>query len=151
MFVITCNNQDYDTGGEYPIGFKNTKGEADIFCINAANELKEASKIKGFILFFYCSEAFKQSKSYNELTLLLGDSDSLVLEKSFYDYSIKFFVTSCNNEDIEVLLSLIREDFEASDFNYSINNGSFAEYKGFNDYSTFQVYETKELGGSIFR
>lgn len=144
MFVITCNNQNYDSGGEYPIGFKNTEEEANIFCSNAKEQLIEYEKIKGIIVYINHLEDID-----NNFIDFFKEAHSSTVNDYQGKKNYSFFIQGSSIKNIESFIRSFNINGVKPYNNYSVYSGNLATFKGYDSYSDFYVYNIQELGNSI--
>lgn len=150
MFVITCNNQNYDSGGEYPIGYKNTEEEANAFCIIAREQLLEYQKVNGIIVMIDFLNDIEYTNEYKKLMDFFKDSHSFLTEIYKGRSSYRFFVQGSSIKDIESFIRSFKINSVSPIYNsYSVYSGNLSTFKGFDNYSDFYVYNIQELGNSI--
>lgn len=144
MFVITCNNQNYDSCKEYPIGFKNTEEEANTFCSNAREQLLEYQKINGIIV--NINNLTYPDKNF--LDFFKNAHTSIITDhKDIKNY--RFFIQGLSIKTIESFIRSFNINGVKPYNNYSVYSGDLAKFKGYDCYSDFYVYNIKELDNSI--
>jgi len=149
MFVITHNNVNYDSGGEYPIGFKNTKEEAESFCELSRIKLREYQKTIGILVTISFLKDFEENNKYKELMDFFKDASFISDDFSERGHTFRFFIQGGSIKIIENYLRSFKIRGESPYTSCSVYPGTLANFYGFDDYSDFYFYDIKELGESI--
>jgi hypothetical protein len=162
MYVITYNDQDYDSGGEYPIGYKKTKEEADTFVEKSNAMLIEWYKIKGRYLVVDIYDDIATNEKFKNILIKLESFESKISKTD----------TKNNLGETKIFLrmSFFNDNFSQAEFTkivkelnhfriidagpsncylHSHDYSTYLDYRGYGAMGNFISYEISELDDEI--